>query len=76
MEVKDTGIGISKELLERIFDRFYRVDKSRSRNRGSSGLGLSIGKFIVESLNGTIEVSSTLNKGSEFTIIIPLLKTN
>ncbi|MGF9978024.1 sensor histidine kinase [Viridibacillus arvi] len=76
IEVKDTGMGISKELLERIFDRFYRVDKSRSRNSGSSGLGLSIGKFIVESLNGTIEVSSTLNKGSEFTIIIPLLKTN
>jgi two-component system sensor histidine kinase CiaH len=70
--VRDNGIGIPIEQQERIFDRFYRVDKSRSRHSGSSGLGLPIGKSIVESLNGTIEVSSTLNKGSEFTITIPL----
>lgn len=72
IKVRDNGIGISLEQQERIFDRFYRVDKSRSRQSGSSGLGLPIGKSIVESLNGTIEVSSSLNKGSEFTITIPL----
>ena len=70
--VSDNGIGIPLEQKERIFDRFYRVDKSRSRQSGSSGLGLPIGKSIVESLNGTIKVSSALNKGSEFTIMIPL----
>ncbi|WP_391120937.1 sensor histidine kinase [Psychrobacillus sp. L3] len=72
--VRDNGIGISLEQQERIFDRFYRVDKSRSRQSGSSGLGLPIGKSIVESLSGTIEVSSSLNKGSEFAITIPLSK--
>ncbi|QFF98427.1 sensor histidine kinase [Psychrobacillus glaciei] len=72
--VSDNGIGIPIEQQERIFDRFYRVDKSRSRQSGSSGLGLPIGKSIVESLNGTIEVSSSLDKGSEFTIMIPLSK--
>ncbi|MFF2752435.1 sensor histidine kinase [Psychrobacillus sp. NPDC058041] len=72
--VSDNGIGIPLEQQERIFDRFYRVDKSRSRQSGSSGLGLPIGKSIVESLNGTINVTSDLNKGSEFTITIPLTK--
>jgi two-component system, OmpR family, sensor histidine kinase CiaH len=72
IKVRDNGIGISLEQQERIFDRFYRVDKSRSRQSESSGLGLPIGKSIVESLNGRIEVSSTVNKGSEFTITIPL----
>jgi len=72
IKVRDNGIGISMEQREHIFDRFYRVDKSRSRQSGSSGLGLPISKSIVESLNGTIEVSSSLNKGSEFTITIPL----
>ena len=72
--VRDNGIGIPLDEQDRIFDRFHRVDKSRSRNNGSSGLGLPIGKSIVESLHGTLEVSSTLNKGSRFTITIPLKK--
>lgn len=72
--VRDNGVGIPIEEQERIFDRFYRVDKSRSRENGSSGLGLSIGKSLAESLNGSIEVTSTLNKGSEFALILPLLK--
>jgi two-component system, OmpR family, sensor histidine kinase CiaH len=72
--VRDNGVGIPLEEQEKIFDRFYRVDKSRSRQNGSSGLGLSIGKSIVESLNGTIEVTSVINKGSEFSFTIPFSK--
>ncbi|MCH5583945.1 cell wall metabolism sensor histidine kinase WalK [Shimazuella sp. AN120528] len=70
--VQDNGIGISSEQQQHIFDRFYRADKSRSRQTGSSGLGLSIGKSIIESLHGTIKVSSKLNAGSKFFIMIPL----
>lgn len=62
--VKDTGIGIPKEDLPRIFERFYRVDKSRKS--GGTGLGLAIVKHIVKSFGGTIEVKSELNKGTEF----------
>lgn len=72
--IEDNGIGISFEQQKRIFDRFYRADQSRSRQAGSSGLGLSIGKSIIESLQGTIKVSSKINVGSKFTIIIPLQK--
>ncbi|WP_423363127.1 sensor histidine kinase [Mycoplasma sp. P36-A1] len=68
--VKDTGIGIEFEDIKNIFNRFYRVDKSRSRETGGSGLGLSIVKEIVESLGGTIEVSSEVNKGTEFIIYL------
>jgi signal transduction histidine kinase len=71
VSVKDTGMGIPFEEQAQIFDRFYRVDKSRSREEGSSGLGLSIAKAIVESLDGTIEVTSRIDKGSEFTFTIP-----
>ncbi|WP_088370674.1 ATP-binding protein [endosymbiont 'TC1' of Trimyema compressum] len=60
IEVKDTGIGISEEDQERVFERFYKVDKSRSKNPNSTGLGLSIVKHIVELYNGRIEVSSAL----------------
>lgn len=72
--ISDNGIGIPFELQKRIFDRFYRVDKSRSRHNGSSGLGLPIGKSIIESLNGRIKVVSTPNQGSQFIITIPLQK--
>lgn len=66
VEVADNGIGIPKQHLHHVFDRFYRVDKSRSRDRGGSGLGLSIVKHIVESHNQTINVRSTPNLGSTF----------
>ncbi len=71
IEVKDNGIGIPKEDINRIFERFYRVDKARSRDVGGTGLGLDITKHIIKSLNGKIEVKSELNKGSEFIVTIP-----
>lgn len=72
VEVADTGIGIPREHLPRIFDRFYRVDKSRSRDLGGVGLGLSISKALVESHQGQIEVESTPGKGSTFRVILPV----
>ena len=69
----DTGIGIPKEDREKIFDRFYRVDKARSRELGGSGLGLAISKWIVDSHGGTITVESIVNSGSTFTVTIPSL---
>lgn len=69
--VEDTGVGIPKEHIERLFERFYRVDKARSRAQGGTGLGLAIVKHIVLSFRGTIEVESELGKGSRFTVKIP-----
>lgn len=66
VEVADNGIGIPKNHLNHVFDRFYRVDKSRSREQGGSGLGLSIVKHIIEAHKQTINVRSTLNLGSTF----------
>ena len=71
IEVKDTGIGISEADLPRVFERFYRVDKSRSRKMGGSGLGLSIVKKIIEDHKGTITVDSIPGEGSTFRIVLP-----
>ena len=70
--VTDYGIGIEKELQDKIFDRFYRIDSSRSRSTGGSGLGLAIARLIVEIHAGKINVESTPEKGSTFTIELPL----
>lgn len=66
--IKDTGIGIPHEDLPRIFDRFYRVEKSRSREYGGTGLGLAIVKMLVELQGGTIEVSSEAGRGTQFVL--------
>lgn len=72
LEIKDTGIGIAPEDIPHIFERFYRADRSRSREQGSSGLGLSIAQSIIRARQGTIEVESTPNSGSTFTVRLPL----
>lgn len=70
--IADTGIGIPESEVPRIFDRFYRVDRARSREMGGSGLGLSIVHWIVSAHGGSIKVKSILNKGSEFSVSFPL----
>lgn len=72
IKVTDNGIGIPKQHIPRLFERFYRVDKARSRNVGGTGLGLAIVKHIVILLNGEIEVDSEVGKGTEFRIILPV----
>lgn len=75
VKICDTGIGIPKEEHENIFKRFYRMDKSRSRETGGAGLGLSIAQWIARAHHGKIEVESELNKGSIFTLYLPILKS-
>ncbi len=72
IEVEDTGIGIPQSHLARIFERFYRVDKARSREVGGTGLGLSIVKHMVQAIGGNITVTSRLGKGSLFAVRIRL----
>ena len=70
LKVKDQGCGIAADQQERIFERFYRVDKARSRDSGGTGLGLSIVKHIALTHNGSIELKSSPGKGSEFTLCL------
>jgi two-component system, OmpR family, sensor histidine kinase CiaH len=74
IEVQDTGIGIPPEDLPRVFDRFYRSNKARSREDGGTGLGLAIAKWIVEKHGGKINVESTVGLGTRFYITIPVKK--
>lgn len=70
VEIKDNGIGIDSKHLPRLFERFYRVDKGRSREQGGTGLGLAIVKHIIEAHGETIDVSSALNEGTTFTFTL------
>ncbi len=72
LSVRDTGIGITKEAIPRLFERFYRVDKARSRDTGGTGLGLSIVERIVSQHNGIIHVDSAVGRGTTFTVRLPL----
>jgi two-component system, OmpR family, sensor histidine kinase ArlS len=72
IEIADTGIGISKEDLSHIFDRFYRADKSRGKESGGTGLGLSIAKWIILKHKGSIEVQSRLGFGTKINISLPI----
>lgn len=73
VEIRDNGVGIPAEDLPRVFDRFYRVDKARTRNPGGSGLGLSIARWIAVAHGGNIHVESSVGEGSTFIVSLPIL---
>jgi len=74
--VRDTGIGIARKHLSRIFERFYRVDRGRSREQGGTGLGLAIVKHLVQAVGGAVHVDSQVNHGTTFTLKLPLASTS
>jgi heavy metal sensor kinase len=76
ISIKDTGIGISKEHIPHLFERFYRVDKARSRAEGGAGLGLAICKHIAQVHHGKIEVQSQVGKGSTFSVSLPIAESD
>ena len=71
VRVRDTGVGIASEDIPHLFDRFYRVDKARSRAEGGAGLGLSISRWIAEAQGGSISLQSTPGQGTTFTVLLP-----
>ena len=71
MSVTDTGIGVPGRDLERIFERFYRVDQARSRDTGGTGLGLAIVRHVAQAHGGEVSVTSVEGQGSTFTIVFP-----
>ena len=75
LTVSDSGVGIPEDALEHIFERFYRVDKARSRATGGTGLGLAIVRTIVQRNRGDIEVSSVMGQGTTFTVTFPAFDT-
>lgn len=76
VEVEDEGIGIEKSEIPRVFERFYRVDRARSRNSGGTGLGLAIVKHLVEAHDGKIQVTSEVGKGTCIKILLPIDKSS
>jgi len=76
ISVRDNGMGIAESEQGRIFERFYRVDKARSRDMGGAGLGLSIAQWIVQQHHGSISVESTLGAGSIFRVQLPMSTAN
>jgi signal transduction histidine kinase len=76
LRLTDTGVGIPEEAISHIFERFYRVDKARSRKSGGSGLGLAIVRNMVERNGGEIRVESTLGSGTTFTVTFPAFDTD
>lgn len=72
VDIADTGIGVPEKDMPRIFERFYRVDKGRSRELGGTGLGLAIVKHIIQGHNGKIWVSSKVERGATFSFLLPI----
>jgi signal transduction histidine kinase len=75
LEVRDSGMGIPNRDLPRVFERFYRVDRARSRGTGGTGLGLAIVRHVAENHGGSVSVTSEIASGSTFTVLLPVADT-